>query len=92
MGERVSTGDDGPTAMERKATGVMAARTLQEAAKAAVQRGQRQDSLTEQMRDLVALAEREGMRDAADWIRARFSFGKYEPALLAEARKERGCG
>lgn len=31
---------------------------------------QRQDSLTDQLRDLVPIAEREGMYDAADWIKA----------------------
>lgn len=30
---------------------------------------QRQDSLMEQLRDLVPIAEREGMYDAADWIK-----------------------
>ncbi len=30
---------------------------------------QRQDSLDEQLRDLAAIADREGMYDAADWLR-----------------------
>jgi hypothetical protein len=37
------------------------------------QKPQRQDSLTEQLRDLVHVANREGMYDAADWIADRIS-------------------
>lgn len=33
---------------------------------------QRQDSLTDQINDLIDLAEREGLYDASDWIRKRF--------------------
>ena len=39
--------------------------------RSAVKRAQRQDSLTDQLRDLAAIADREGMYDAADFIRDR---------------------
>jgi hypothetical protein len=46
----------------------------------AQQSGQRQDSVTDQLQDLVVIAERQhGMYDAADWIRRMLS-------LAAEAR------
>ena len=34
---------------------------------------QRQDSLDEQLRDLAAVADREGMYDAADWIKEQLN-------------------
>lgn len=34
--------------------------------------GQRQDSLTEQMRDLLRFGDELGCRDAVDWIRRRW--------------------
>lgn len=33
------------------------------------EKAQRQDSLTEQLRDLIPIAEREGMYDAADYLK-----------------------
>lgn len=37
---------------------------------------QRQDSLTDQMKTVIQLAEKEGCYDAADWIKKRFE-GDY---------------
>lgn len=34
---------------------------------------QRQDSLDEQLRDLAAIADREGMYDASDWLRGQLN-------------------
>jgi hypothetical protein len=36
-------------------------------------RSQRQDSVIDQLRDLAAIADREGMYDAADFIRDRIN-------------------
>jgi hypothetical protein len=47
------------------------------------QKPQRQDSLTDQLRDLVHVANREGMYDAADWIADRIS-----PPVAAEGWTE----
>lgn len=40
-------------------------------------KSQRQDSLHEQMLDLIRIAEREGMNDAADWIKRRWNMPRY---------------
>ncbi len=60
----------------------------------------RQDSLTDQIRDLVKLANEHGMYDAADWITARLretdphveAYAKKRLELFAEAikREDRG--
>lgn len=51
---------------------------------------QRQDPLHDQMMDLIAVADRLGCRDAADWIKARWNTGeKYpqpSPRLLRSTR------
>jgi hypothetical protein len=48
---------------------------------------QRQDSLLDQLRDVLAAAERMGCRDAADWIKRQSSADTYE--LLAHFRDKR---
>lgn len=37
-------------------------------------KAQRQDSVTDQLRDLIQIANHEGMYDAADWIRRSLEF------------------
>lgn len=51
----------------------------------------RQDSLHEQMLDLIRIAEREGMYDAADWIKGRWNMPRYwdETRALAAALREK---
>ena len=41
--------------------------------RSARERIQRQDSLNDQLKDLAAIADREGMYDAADYIRERIN-------------------
>lgn len=50
---------------------------------------QRQDSLHDQMRDVVREAERLGCYDAADWIKARWNGvgAPYEQAVRAHVVK-----
>jgi len=42
----------------------------------------RQDSLIDQLRDLIAHANREGMTDAADWLRDRVVLVEERLAII----------
>lgn len=53
-------------------------------------RAQRQDSLTDQMAGLLKHAEREGMYDAADWIKARWRAGWDEDRMIPQGGLPRG--
>ena len=49
--------------------------------------GQRQDSVTDQLRDLHQLAILHGMYDAADWIKRRFEQVPHFPRAAGSARR-----